>query len=726
MSYNVDPGSTGENGEFEDIPLLSEDDIAYLSHVLGFEGEYLRGLDDIPDNEYGWLMSDAFNLRDDLRDRMADIAHAMGEGVSKETQASWEPAAAELDLLYQQAGRLRRRLRMVQGMVQFAEDSMQLAEQQGVSLRPHQRVGFAKVTDFILNGKRNDHGGKSGVVLQPTGYGKTALLAKAAAQMKHAEDPDDPVGIMIIAPNQILVNQTEGQGGVRGLEKFAPHLDVGTYFQHNKDLSKKVTITTIDSLIRLYRNGQLPDADAYIVDELHMMLADTIGGQVLEEVTKDKVLMGFTATDRYNDHRTVYSVVDHKIDEVPFRQAVEDGYLSPIVGRLLTAEPRIDPLALSSDPATARREVRAARLKARIETSIPIIQKAVEDGLGVVVRCPAGQDIDVAVTLAEVLKEHYVGDEINLRMIRADYVGGSMQDFDEREAILDDFDKGGVDVLTYVKALGLGWDSIHGKVLINLASSSSSVEIRQAVGRISRLSVAMDENNNPTAIIAYAYDFVDPAIPHQYTVLDALGSKHGELITHRTDGESSAPIPQPSYLTAVVPEFTTIDSEEIDERSIQHAADVKLPDSAQIHQMVAAMRRPNISPAEVGRTLGLGQKALRHLLRSAGFDPYADVPVSEVAALAEQSILGGNIPKLPQDMSTVISFGDLNAQFDRPVRMYSLIPFARDQGFTPLRFVDKYGSIGYYFKVEDAWELLQLVNSGKHRLTYAKEIEQND
>lgn len=721
---NVFPENSSNNYESGDIQLLSEPDVQYLERMLGLSPDYLNNLDDIPDNEFGWLMADAFDLRDNLSDRMRNIAYATGQDISHLDELEWEPSSAQLDMLHQQSAKLRRRARMTQGMAQFANDSIELAEQQGVPLRPHQIVGVKKTADFMLNAPRNAHGGKSGAIILPTGFGKTAIFAKTVAQMKHFDDPSDPSRVLIIAPNQTLVEQAEGQGGLRGLQKFAPHLDVGTYYQYSKQLDNEVVITTIDSFIALAQAGKLPDVDGIIVDELHTMLGDTIGGQYLQEYSKDKVTIGFTATDRYNDERTVYSVVDHTIHEVPFRDAVETGKLSPIVGHLLTAEPNIDPRTLSDDPAKRSKQIRAARLMARIEKSIPIIQQAAADGLGTVVRCPAGQDIDVAVQLAEVLKQHHTeADGVNLRLLRADYVGGSQQEIDEKRAILDDFDNGGVDVLTYVKALGMGWDSTHAKVFINLASSSSGVEIRQGVGRVTRLSVVMDDDQIPRPITAHAYDFRDPTLKHQYTVLDALDSRNGELISQRQEASAEPPIPTPSYLNAVLPEIISVAGEEVGTKHVDHAVDVALPDSVEVNKAVSALVRRELSPAEVGRTLGLGQTAVYRLLRSAGFDPAKNVPKSELVALAELSVVGANVPKLPSNQSQLMSFADINAQLNTPVRMFSLIPFAREQGLTPLRYRDARGGVGYYFKAKEAARLIEMVDSGEYNLTQIQDTE---
>ena len=723
-SPNDFPDNSSERRESNDIQLFSDADVHYLGQTLELSSDYLRNLEDIPDNEHGWLIADAFDLRDALSDRMLDIAHATGQEVGTLDAMEWEPTPDQLSMLRQQSAKLRRRARMVEGMSQFADDSIDLAEQQGVPLRPHQIIGVKKTADFMLNAQRNPHGGKSGAIILPTGFGKTAIFAKTVAQMKHFDDPSDPSRILIIAPNQTLVEQAEGQGGLRGLQKFAPHLDVGLYYQYSKQLDNEVTITTIDSFISLAQAGKLPDVDGIVVDELHTMLADTIGGQYLQDYSKDKVMIGFTATDRYNEERTVYSVVKDLIHEVPFRDAVESGRLSPIVGHLLTAEPRIDERTLSDDPAKRNKQERAARLMARIEKSIPIIQQSVAQGLGVVVRCPAGQDIDIAVQLAEVLKQHHAeADGINLRLIRADYVGGSQQEIEDKRAIIDDFDNGGVDVLTFVKGLGLGWDSAHAKVLINIAPSGSSVDVRQAVGRITRLSVVMDEDQIPRPITAHAYDFRDPSLKHQYTVLDALDGKNGELISHRQEASEEPPIPTPSYLNAVLPEIIDVAGEEVGVKRVDHAVDVVLPDSAEINKMVSAMVGRNLSPAEVGRTLGLGQTAVHRLLRSAGFNPGDDVPKSELVALAELSVTGENIPKLPANQSKLIPFRDLNAQFESPVRMYSLIPFAREQGLTPLRYKDARGGVGYYFRAEEALQLIAMVDSGQHRLIRARDTE---
>jgi superfamily II DNA or RNA helicase len=679
--------------------------------------QYLLDTSDLPPetdsyDERWALFNDVWQARQQLEDNMRRAAEEAGIVLDEAAISSWQPDRATLHSLFRSTEWARKRYRMIEGAVQFEIDQEQLHREYGVPLRKYQRAPVHDFRNFLLYASRsNEYGGKSGVIEMPTGTGKTGIFANIASMLKHGEHAHEPTRVLVLVPNQTILNQTMGRQGERGFGKFAPHLDVGAYYQHEKELHREVVVMTNASFNTLMERGELPYFDAVIVDEAHMVLGETTASN-LQVYGQDKVMVGLTATPEYDEERSVYNLFQYKIHEMKFKDAVHAGRLAPVRGYLRDVDPKYDAYQLPADPAARERAKRQLHLQARMMEAEQIIKEELARGVGVIVRCPAGDDIDIAVQFAEYLRNQLVPDlnAYGMRWITADYVGGSPKRYImDKEEIFEYFNKGETDVLTYVKAIGMGWDSPHAKVLINLAPTTSAVEMRQAIGRVMRLIMGLDDE----PVEARVYDFRDPTLgDRQYTPLHALETKSGELLTH--DEEVSEPmIPQPrKYYHTQTPELYDVEATAVDEAYLGHDEGAILPDNVEISATINAYHGDTIPQDEACRILGISLPTLKNILQNVGTNPEAPIRKDELEVVFEL-FPKLEAPKLPRKGYT--SVRDLAKMPDTPVRMLSIIPFARRFGIHPYRFRNKDGVVGFYFDNASAQSIVQLINEGQHR-----------
>lgn len=694
----------------ESSPIIPE---AVLTDMLEIDGPFCSLGADY--DERRAISDDAATLFVDLKQSMHEAAQAAGIELDEKEMNEWQPDTTQLRYLHSAAETIRKRLRMVEGVLLYEEDQVMESERRGVPLRPHQRASVRAFQDFILHADRTTpYGGKSGLIEMPTGTGKTGIFANIASLLKHGEHEAEPVKVLVLVPTQTILNQTMGREGERGFGKFAPHLDIGAYYQHEKELDSEVVVMTTSSFNQLQASGALPHFDAVIVDEAHTVIGEVTAHNI-ETYCQDKIAIGLTATPEYDEERSAYSLFKHTIDEMSFRHAVTSGKLAPVRGHLLEAEADYDHYDLPLDEAQRKHTKRNVELEARIREATKIIENALERGLGVIVRCPAGNDIDIAVEYANFLGNKYVSTPDNLghRPVVAEHVGGShkRQGVYTKYETFEDFDNGNVDVLTYVKAIGMGWDSPHAKVLINLAPTTSAVEMRQAIGRVMRLI----KDSDGKAVIAEVYDFKDKTLgDKQYTCLDALETKSGQLLAHDPEVEAADEIiPKPrKYRTKETPIITETSVTILGEIAINHLEEAVLPDDAEIAATIDALHGDTVSLPDACRILGVNLATLKNILFNVGSSPHNDIKKEELNTILElfPDLYAMNLPDTGFTLARNVA-----QMTQRHVRILAVIPFARRHDITPFRFRGPDGKIAFYFADEDLPRLLELLNDPAHR-----------
>jgi superfamily II DNA or RNA helicase len=688
-----------------------------------------------------------------MRERNHALATALGIAISEDEMHAWRPNDAEQAQLRKELARERKRAAMVRGVETYINDQVMLAAAEGIRLRPHQQDVAIGTRNFVINASRTtEKGGKSGLIEQPTGTGKTRLMVETAAMLKHEEDPAEPIRILVLTPTNRIQKQTVGRDGKRGFGKFAPDLDVGQYDEsvplkeRKAELAKDVMVMCVPSFLNLLEKGELPDYDAVIVDEAQTVLGDRTS-EKLTDYTEDKVTIGVTATPDRDDGRTARDIFIHKIAEMLLSEAVQGGLLAPVTGYLRHVAAKINPRTLPTDPSERREAIRAAYAEAKEDEAVKIIKEELErgyaevpgeDGIGVIVRCQPGGDIEQAYRLAKRLRGMYVkgpNGPMDMRPIMPAFVGGTSrrQSRGVREEVFEAAEGRKVNVITNVSAVNIGYDNDHTKVHINLVPAGK-VASTQGGGRALR--IMRDKEGKPIRgkdgkfIRASLYDIVSELDNPDFTVLNLLGtSESGKTLEN--DERGDAPIPRrrtmgerqeryirPAEVMNVV--ATTIGTAalegqaELDEQTAA-ALETELPEQTapeykSIDNPLAPSGWPTqsgleefaetfggdteIPQQEAARLLGISSSTLKGLLNNMFGDPLRTPTLTNVAEiLAAYPLL--QAPPAPGLGYTEISRKDI-----------ALRTYARSEGMHLHRFTRQDGTVSYYLSNNDLHELL--------------------
>lgn len=648
---------------------------------------------------------DVLTAEEEMRHSLLAAAQTAGLAVDEAEVRAWR--ATQPEQIRQLRAKLdpqRKMLNMIDGLIEL-ESGFDQAQSallgDGVPLRRRQRPFIKDVCDFAIHAPRTAGTvGKSGVIQGPTGIGKTALFSKIAAWAKRNEDPRNPTRVLILVPYERIRDQTMGMHGERGIGKFAPGLDAAAYPTDPNALLHEVGVMCNASFNILCAAGKMPHYDVVIADEVDTILG-TVTSQNFERYMVDKVAYGLSATTEIAG-KSVYDLFEHEISRMTLPMAIRAGLLAPTRGFLLTAEPEVDPSTLPTDPTARRIAMRRARLEARMRIAKPIIQEAVERGDGVIVRCPPGEDIGYAVDYASELRDLVVHEDQGvlggIRWVTAAPVGGSSrrQSKADRDVIFEGYDAEKVDVLTYVKAIGRGYDSPRAKVFINLDPCSSLTEMIQAHGRVPRL--IFGEDGKPRE--ARLYDFVDPELgDRQRTCLHVLGgTKSGELVDH-DPVEPARPRPRRKRFQKRV-EVLDVSSDTVATIAVGHEVTVDPPSEAEIEASIAVQQGDTpISPKEACSILGIHAPTLKNILLSLGSNPESTLKMEDIRTILEL-YPGLRAPQLPE--RGYVSAVKVARQIQGVgfVRSFALLRFAQANGFFPQRFSDESGAIGFYFAEE--------------------------
>ncbi|MSR68251.1 DEAD/DEAH box helicase [Candidatus Saccharibacteria bacterium] len=404
-------------------------------------------------------------------------------------------------------------------------------------LRPHQLDVFYDLKKFF------EDGGTRGYINLPTGTGKTVLFVEMIKALRESQSADsEKPKILVVVPTKDLVHQTLGRTGEKGFGRFAPDLSVGSYFSDTSVEEKtRANIADYDVVVTTYRSFEIMSSrfkmapvvdferdvlgssafknlarklgyelaletfknakymptnetllgafDIFVLDEAHHALGAT-AGNLVQALPEEKLVLGFTATPDADEERQLHNQLPYKIHELELNEAISMGLLAPLAPVGIKSGMRIqgsniynesgdfidDRISyLAQDPGRNAIIVKAAKILAG-------------EGVGTIISCIAGDHAWHARYLAQLLQE----DGTNAVAVHS---GISAK---ERQKIYQEFSEGTIDVITFIRVLGEGWDSPRAKGLINARPTRSLIVAKQRLGRITR-----------PGNIAYAIDICD-------------------------------------------------------------------------------------------------------------------------------------------------------------------------------------------------------------------------
>ncbi len=533
--------------------------------------------------------------------------------------AAWQPLPYQLEALQPDNEPLARRLALINNLERHVAEYK--VDPKRTNLRPHQKDSFDRTLDFVRTTtpevlKFDDDPieaivTKGGYFDLPTAYGKMFMmveLSKAFGIGKPASEASPRrLRSLVLVPRKVLAKQV-----LKEFEEHAPDIKATNHGAHEPDDSGDVVVMTYQMFNGLMERGLMSyfGFDMVMCDEAHHGLGDTTR-QNLEEFRRGILAMGFTASPDFAEDHKVEQILPYLIQRTDVRTAIEaGGILSGVQCVSYATGAEIVVRNFGAEDFTEAELATLAENEARNSQARQFARVFVESGLQGIINCIPGGDCKHAREMADALtyapESEWITDPKTgeRRPIRAEAVGGFLSD-DRLDEILQDYEDGKIDVLTYVKIIGEGWDSEKAKFLLSLSPTTSPVRAIQRFGRVLR----------PGAT-ACVVEFIDTVVngfkKAQYTFMHIMGE---EVIAQqrvygksRSGGRLSPVLNLKALPTEMRERIATLEAVPIDELTVMPRALVDPPPDW------VAM------PTLVELAMGMNGQYIRKLLVENGFE----------------------------------------------------------------------------------------------------------
>ena len=196
-------------------------------------------------------------------------------------------------------------------------------------LRDYQEEAVESINDYFSSGL-----GRAPVLIEPTGAGKSIIIAAYVAQMA-ARYPQ--IRIQIVAHVKELLVQNKSK-----LFAMLPLADIGTYSAglNLRHTGAQFLFGGIQSIFR--RAAEIGHTDMLIIDESHLINPRQAGRYrdyiiALREINPSMPVVGFTATPFRMGHGFIYegedAIFDGVAHETPITDLIDRGYLVPPIAK---------------------------------------------------------------------------------------------------------------------------------------------------------------------------------------------------------------------------------------------------------------------------------------------------------------------------------------------------------------------------------------------------------
>ncbi|HSX35075.1 MAG TPA: DEAD/DEAH box helicase family protein [Candidatus Saccharimonadales bacterium] len=734
-------------------------DVAQAQYILGYEavpldpGQLRPGQVD----ERRTILQDALAAQEEMRQGMVSAARAAGIEVPAEHVAAWQPDERQLEALRARLSRPRKRARILDGFDDFINDQRMGADALGTPLRPHQQDMTVNTSKFFSRIPRNFAGsGKGGHIGAPPGVGKTGVTNTICAAAKYNEDPDERVKIVVIVDSVNVMNQTHGgEDAERGFGKFAPHLDVGMRVAESHDTSHDITIMPAASAIILMEKGEMPDADVVILDEV-----DEYGrgkpGEQLTEYCADKLTVGLSASV---DEAT-RDLLPYEIYTMSLPEGIHMGLLAETTAEVLRVDIDLSKVRLPDDPALRKATIEQIKLRARLDDIKKRVQADIKRGVGgIIVRVPAGDDIEIAKKFAEELRSLQVTVPNDgswpaqfktiPRNIRALVIGGKGQTTKGgrrlQAAAFQSYEKGKTDVFVTVKAIRRGWDSMTADTLYDADTGGNWRDKLQVDGRVTR---------RVKGKRARIFNYYDEARPDQYTGVIALGGQPGqdkitvreempEIMPHRLSGERRVELLSSTLLEGLasvaviesvsihhdIPEQPAVDETAADavtekphtpEQPVagEPTAAVEMTADAEAANTENEAQEPEagevLTITQVATRLGVTEKLVADVYKLHGFSESDVVNLGDLHAMLELSHPSLLIRPLPETGYVADDVVWELAGIPK-LRVLHMRTLAQYNGYLAKRFLRPDGTAGRYYRTDQVGEIVSILRAKQEK-----------
>jgi superfamily II DNA or RNA helicase len=354
---------------------------------------------------------------------------------------------------------------------------------------PHQGIILKDIYSYLRSGKSEGH------IETATSTGKTFLIAKLADAFHR-----DGLRTLILVPKLPIAAQI-AENPAKGLLRFAGNIapdDIGKHYGGQKASAEDpVVVSTYAGFNNFCKTGELGDFQVVLADEAHLTLGP-VTKQNLKEYNPGSVKVGFTATAQYGKDKKVNEIFGNAIHAISLSEAIEMDLVAPVQCLMYATEAEIPYLDAQSE-FTVRELERLIDIKFRNQKAIEFAKSFIADGRQGIISCLPGAKMAHPKLLAAELNGSSVEINGETKKIVARSIGSHLSP-KENSDILAEFERGEVDVLTFVKSLSEGWDSEVASFLINTCPTTSMVRMKQLIGRVLR---------KKNGLVSIVVDFID-------------------------------------------------------------------------------------------------------------------------------------------------------------------------------------------------------------------------
>lgn len=319
-------------------------------------------------------------------------------------------------------------------------------------MRPYQETAYKDAMSFFASG------GKSALVVLPTGCGKSRIIAEIAGKVA-----SNGGNVLLLAHRTKLVDQLAE-------EVFSwTGKDVGVFKRTNDAPSTRIVASTVQSMANMVNRGSAFSNDHFAlicVDETHHIPASTY--QKITSYFGVSKLLGVTATPKRGDRTNVSKFFDKVVSEYTLASAIRDGWLSPI--KVKTCKVSVDVRNVEETSG----DYSVSGVGGALAPVLKDVALAIKEEAGdrkTIVFVPL---VSTAVGMAEIFNR--IG-------MKADWVAGERKD---SEKVMEDYHEGKFQVLVNSMLLTEGYNEPSISCLVNLRLTKAVSLYTQMIGRGTR------------------------------------------------------------------------------------------------------------------------------------------------------------------------------------------------------------------------------------------------
>ncbi|MSU56172.1 MAG: hypothetical protein EXS51_02600 [Candidatus Taylorbacteria bacterium] len=338
------------------------------------------------------------------------------------------------------------------------------------TLEPRQVESLVKIAAFLRSGNR------CGYLELPTGLGKTVIFAELIEALKDVPG----LKILVVGSGNINVMQN-----TQKLERFGGG-KAGQYFGGKKELHATVTACNYHGLRSAIDKGDFKsgDFDLVVLDEVHDGLGE-VTQESIEKTFKDETIIGFsaTATQKLYNGRSVSDFLPVEIDKMGVVEAVKENLLSAFKVEVIQVPIVVEGISVAGGDYVSGELGKKLNTLERnnlvVDSYIEFYRRENSKAIAFCVARVHTKDLAAA---------------FEAKGIHAGILTGKLN-IDEREAVLQKWKNGDIEVLCGSKLSWQGLDETEATVGLNVAPSLSEKDVIQRGGRLLRRSEKIDRKS---------------------------------------------------------------------------------------------------------------------------------------------------------------------------------------------------------------------------------------